>query len=204
MVKQKHAVNATVAGLHALGIEVDLASLPAMFEEALREMRHTLYPPDPAADLPVEETAALRRGGFKMTAARATGGSALAQTAAEYAALMETSLGAGETAQRLGVDPSRVRQLLSARKIYGLQVKGSWRVPQFQFDGGDRPLPGLEEVVPSLPKNLHPVAVYRWFINSNPDLVPEGQEAPLSPRDWLLAGYSPRVPAELAADLDNL
>lgn len=203
--KHKPAATVTVAQLHALGMEVDLASLPAMFEEALREMRHTLYPPDPAADLPVEETAALRRGGFRMTAARGMGGgSVLAQTAAEYAALMETSLAAGETARRLGVDPSRVRQLLSARKIYGLQVKGSWRVPQFQFDSGDRLLPGLEEVVPNLPKTLHPVAVYRWFTSPNPDLLPEGQDEPLSPRDWLLAGYSPRVPAELAADLDNL
>lgn len=202
--KRKPAANATVAQLHALGLEVDLTSLPAMLEEALREMRHTLYPPDPAADLPVEETAALRRGGFRMTAARGTGGSALAQTAAEYAALMETSLAAGETAQRLGVDPSRIRQLLAARKLYGLQVKGSWRVPLFQFDSGGRLLPGLEEVVPNLPRNLHPVAVYRWFTSPNPDLVPEGREQGLSPRDWLLAGYSPRVPAALAADLDNL
>lgn len=202
--KRKPAINATVAYLHAVGLEVDLTSLPAMLEEALREMRHTLYPPDPAADLPVEETAALRRGGFKMAAARGTGRSALAQTAAEYAALMETSLSAGETAQRLGVDPSRVRQLLSARKLYGLQVKGSWRVPQFQFDGADRLLPGLEEVVPNLPKNLHPVAVYSWFTTPNSDLVPEGQEEPFSPRDWLLAGHSPQVPAELASDLDNL
>lgn len=201
--RRKPAVHPTVAYLHAVGLEVDLASLPAMFEEALREMRHTLYPPDPAADLPEEETAALRRGGFRMTPARGTGGSALAQTAAEYAALMETSLAAGETARRLGVDPSRVRQLLAARKIYGLQVRGAWRIPLFQFDDS-RLLPGLEEVVPHLPASLHPVAVYRWFTSPNSDLVPEGSEEPLSPREWLLAGYSPEVPAHLAADLDNL
>jgi hypothetical protein len=51
-------------------------------------MRHTLYPPDAVADVPEEEMAALRRGGFQMTATGETE-SALAQTAAEYAVLRE-------------------------------------------------------------------------------------------------------------------
>lgn len=48
------------------------------------------------------------------------------------------------------------------------------------------------------------MGVYRWFTERNPDLILEGMEHPLSPREWLLAGYTPRTVAELAADLDNL
>jgi len=59
-------------------------------------------------------------------------------------------------------------------------------------------------VVSALPKELHPVAVYLWFTLPNPDLAPEDLDRELSPREWLLGGYSPSVAAELAADLDNL
>jgi len=47
----------------------------------------------------------------------------------------------------------------------------------------------------------HPVAVYRWFTLPNSDLVPEDLNRELSPREWLVAGYSPKLVAELAADL---
>lgn len=193
----------TRAYLHARGLSIEPEDLPPLLEEALDEMRCILFPDNPAADLPAAETAALRRGGFTMEPAVPGASSALARTAAEYAALRETSLTAAETAQRLGVDPSRVRQLLAARKLYGLQIKGAWKIPAFQFEG-DRPLSGLDEVVSALPKDLHPVGVYHWFTEPNPDLILEGMEHPLSPRQWLLAGYSPRTVAELAADLDNL
>ena len=190
----------TLAYLHARGLDVEPGNLPPMLEEALAEMRRTLFPPDPAADLPAAETAALRRGGLEMTPAHAW---ALARTASEYAALLETSLAAGDAARKLGLDPSRIRQLLAARRIYGLQVKGAWRIPLFQFDG-DRLLPGLEDVVPLLAEDLHPVAVYRWFTTPNPDLSPHPFDSALSPREWLLAGYPAILVAELAAHLDSL
>ena len=193
----------TRAYLHARGLDIEPEDLPPLLEEALDEMRRILFPDDPAADLPAAETAALRRGGFTMEPADPGAVSALARTAAEYAALRKTSFTAVETAQRLGVDPSRVRQLLAARKLYGLQIKGAWRIPAFQFDG-ERLLPGLDEVIPALPKDLHPVGIYHWFTEPNPDLSPDEGKQRMSPREWLLAGYPPRVVAELAADLDSL
>ncbi len=202
-VRGESALDGTLAYLHARGLDILPDDLSPMLQEALDTMHRTLYPADPAADLPAAETAALRRGGFRMVPAAAAGGGALARTAAEYAALLETSLAAGDTAELLGVDPSRIRQLLAARRIYGLQVKGAWRIPLFQFDR-NRLLPGLEEVMPRLHGSLHPVAVYRWFTTENPDLAPEDLDRPLSPREWLLAGYPPAAVAELAADLDSL
>lgn len=202
-VRRSVVAQSTIAYLHARGLQIEPESLSPLFEDALRDMRRTLYPPDPAADLSVPEVEALRRGGFELAPVTADSSNALAQTAAEYAVLCDTSLTAGETARKLKVDPSRVRQLLSARKIYGLQIRGAWKIPVFQFDG-DRLLPGLEEVVPALPKDLHPVGVYHWFTTPNPDLAPEELERALSPREWLLTGRSPSTVADLAADLDNL
>ncbi len=197
------AVDDTLAYLHARGITIEPQGLSSLLEEALGDMRRTLFPSDPAADLPAEETAALRRGGFALLPGKRENANALARTAADYAALLATSLTVNQAAQTLGLDPSRIRQLLAARKIYGLQIKGVWSIPMFQFDG-PRLLPGLEEVVPSLPRDLHPVAVYRWFTMPNPDLFPENVDRELSPREWLLAGYAPRVIAQLGADLDSL
>jgi len=196
-------MDGTLAYLHARGLDVQPGDLSPMLAEALETMHRTLYPPDPSADLPAAETAALRRGGFRIAPAEAASSGALARTAAEYAAILETSLAAGDAARVLRVDPSRIRQLLAARRIYGLQVKGAWRIPLFQFDR-DRLLPGLEEVVPRLAEGLHPVAVYRWLTTENPDLAPEDLDRALSPREWLLAGYPPAAVAELAADLDSL
>jgi hypothetical protein len=197
------AADATLAYLHARGLTIEPQGLSSLLEEALGEMRRTLFPSDPAADLPAEETAALRRGGFELMPGKRENANALARTAADYAALLATSLTVNRAAQTLELDPSRIRQLLAARKLYGFQIKGVWSIPMFQFDG-PRLLPGLEEVLPSLPRDLHPVAVYRWFTIPNPDLSPEDLDRDLSPRDWLLAGYAPKVVTQLGTDLDNL
>jgi hypothetical protein len=193
----------TRAYLHARGLDIEPEDLPPLLEEALDEMRRVLFPEDPAADLPAAETAALQRGGFTMELADSGPASTLARTAAEYAVLRETSLTAAETARRLEVDINQVHQLLASRQLYGLQVRGAWRIPAFQFEG-EHLLPGLDEVVPALPKDLHPVGIYHWFTESNPDLSSEEGEHRMSPRDWLLAGYPPRAVAELATDLDSL
>jgi hypothetical protein len=197
------AAQSTLAYLHARGLQVEPEDLPSLLKEALQDMRQTLFPANPEADLTAPEVAALKRGGFELAPLSSTSSDALARTAAEYAVLRDTSLTAAETAQKLGVDPSRVRQLLAARKIYGLQIRGAWKIPLFQLVD-DRLLPGLEEVVPALPKDLHPIAVYHWFTTPSPDLTPESLGRALSPREWLLTGHSPTLVAELATDLDNL
>ncbi len=201
--EREHETAKARAYLHARGLAIEPEDLPPMLEGALDEMRCVLFPDNPAADLPADETAALRRGGFTMGPAPSDPSSALARTVAEYAALRQKSLTVAEAALQLGVDPSRVRQLLAARQLYGLQVKGAWRIPAFQLEG-ERLLPGLDEVVPMLPKNLHPVGVYHWFTEPNPDLTSAEVEHQLSPREWLLAGYPSRTVAELATDLDSL
>jgi hypothetical protein len=123
-------------------------------------------------DLTRAEARALERGGFSLAPADLGTEDPLARTAAEYAALLKASLATADLAARLGVDPSRIRQRLTARPptLYGIRLESGWVIPQFQLDAG-RLIPGLVEVVPQLDSDLHPLTVLRWFTTPNPDLL---------------------------------
>jgi len=54
-------------------------------------------------------------------------------------------------------------------------------------------------VLPSVPRDLSPVALYHWLTHPDPDLVLD--ESPLSPLRWLQCGGDPHLVAELAEDL---
>jgi len=163
----------------------------------------TFYRPDPRPDLTHAEARVLERGGFSLAPADLGTEDPLARTAAEYAALLKASLATAELAARLGLDPSRIRQRLTARPptLYGIRLKSNWVIPQFQLDAG-RLIPSLAEVVPQLDPDLHPVTVLRWFTTPNPDLVSDEQRGrTLSPRDWLRLGMPAGPVVALAKDL---
>lgn len=197
---------ATLAYLHAHGLSVAAQALEPMVEQAIERLQRRLYRPDPGADLTAAEVAALKRGGFELepvTGAAEDDDDPLARTVAEYAAILETGLTTADAAARLGVDPSRVRQMLTADppRLYGIRTQAGWSLPRFQFDG-DRLVPGAGEVLGRIDPELHPVAVYRWFTSPNPDLADERlSPRPLAPREWLLLGLAPEPVTELAADL---
>jgi len=124
----------------------------------------------------------------------------LSQSIVDYMALIETSLTAADAARLLGVDVSRVRQRLRERSLFGVEYEGEWRLPRFQFERRHL-LPGLVEVVSSLPAEANALEIAEWFLSPNPDLEVEGRETPLSPREWLLRGMPPERVAELARQL---
>lgn len=195
----------TVAYLHTHGIRVAPSTLDEMVREAVARLQRTLYRPDPRPDLTESEAAALRQGGFVLEPTELGAEDPLVQTAAEFAALLKESLPTAAAAERLGVDPSRIRQRLTSEppSLYGIRLESGWVIPQFQFEG-DAPLPGLADVVSGLDPELHPVSVYRWFTLPCSDLVleREGEEPRrLSPRDWLRLGLPVQPVAELAANL---
>ncbi len=164
-------------------------------------MPRGLYRDDPQRDLTTAEVEALRDGGFALEGEDVGEDDPLARTAAEYAALVQTSLTTAGAAARLPVEPSRIRQRLTERPptLYGIRLGSGWRIPEFQFEG-DGLLPGWSEVVAALDPEPHPISVYRWLTTPNVDL--EDQEGRrLSPRDWLRLGLEPPAVAELAADL---
>ncbi|HSG38372.1 MAG TPA: hypothetical protein VLE27_01945 [Thermoanaerobaculia bacterium] len=195
--------SSTLAYLHTHGIEVAPEALDPMVREAVNRLQRTLYPKSSRADLTAAEVEALEEGGFNLEPIEPGSEDPLAQTVAEYVALLKSSLTTTAAADRLGVDPSRIRQRLTSQppSLYGIRVNNGWYIPEFQFDG-DRLIQGTGEVVARLDPELHPVSVFRWFTTPSPELsADEMRGRNLSPREWLRMGLPVRPVVELAASL---
>ncbi len=193
------ALGNDTAFLHAHGIAVSPATLDKQLAAAVSQLQRTLYG-ESRDELTESELRVLQVGGFDLDLHKQEGADPLAQAAAEYAALLKTSLTTATVAARLGVDQSRIRQRLAERTLYGFRQESQWLIPAFQFVQ-DRLLPGIGEVVSRLEPELHPVTVMRWFLTPQPDLYVEAIDRILSPRDWLRLGYPTGPLAELAARL---
>lgn len=189
----------TEEALRHVGIRATPDQLERMVLAALGEMNPVLTTEEPSREWPPMELAALARGGFSFEPVQGQiADDPIASTVALQTALVATSVSVIEAAHSLGLNPSRIRQRLAARTLYGLKTIGGWRLPAFQFDQG-RPLPGIERILPYLDRSLHPVAVYSWFTAPDPDL--EVSDVPVSPRDWLRLGNDPDAVARLATAL---
>jgi hypothetical protein len=139
-------------------------------------------------DLPAAEMEALRSvGALKDKASVQAENDPLIKSQAQYMALLEDSLSAAVAAKLLRVDVSRVRQRLRERSLFGIEYEGSWRLPRFQFERR-LVIPGLAQVLKSLPPDLFPLDIVDWFVLPDPDLQLDSDTAPLSPRQWLLSG----------------
>ncbi len=151
-------------------------------------------------DLSAAETEALRSvGALKdMTSVRPES-DPLIKSQAQYMALLEDSLSAADAAKLLRVDVSRVRQRLREGSLFGIEYEGSWRLPRFQFERRLM-IPGLAQVLKSLPSDLFPLDVVDWFVLPDPDLRMDSDAAPLSPREWLLSGRPIEAVIILARD----
>jgi hypothetical protein len=159
--------------------------------------------PAEASVLTAEEERVLASGGFDTSPLRAEETEPLARTAIEYARLLQSSLNVEQAAARLNVDPSRIRQRLAAepRTLYGVKEGRSWRLPKFQF-AGMKLVPGIDQVFAALPRDLHVVAVQRWFTTPHSDLHADPkEEQSIAPLDWLRTGGAPEVVAELAREI---
>jgi hypothetical protein len=193
----------TVAFLHTHGIEVMPEDLDPLVKEAVARLQRTLYRRSSRADLTESEAKALEGGGFVLDPGNGHERDPLAETVAEYAALLKSSLSTSDVAKRLGVDSSRIRQRLTSQPptLYGIRIGTSWYIPEFQLEG-DALVRGLGEVVAHLDPELHPVAVFRWFTSASPDLsTGDAEGRNLSPRDWLRLGFPVQTVVELASNL---
>lgn len=181
--------------LAARGIELDPNALADAIEASIQEAGVPPYP-DPSEHLTSEELDLLAKGGFE-EGDRVIGiRDPIILGAIDFAVLRLTALDTKAAATRLKVNDSRIRQRLSHRELYGIKVGDGWRLPVFQFVH-DGLVPNIERVIPKLDPSLSPVAVFRWFTLSNPDLaLPDGTK--LSPLQWLVSGHDPEVAAELA------
>jgi hypothetical protein len=186
--------------LRSLGVDQSPEAVEALLYRAIERAVDPRPPAKPIHELTRAEAAVLERGGVDLAPPPADADDPLLATAVEYAALLATALSVDEAATLLGVHPSRVRQRLTARTLYGIRHANVWRLPRFQF-AGSRLVPGAERVFPALAPGAHPVAVARWFTAPDADLVVGPDERSVSPRDWLAGGGDPGEVARLAAEL---
>ncbi|MBI2709159.1 MAG: helix-turn-helix domain-containing protein [Actinobacteria bacterium] len=103
-----------------------------------------------------------------------------------------------EAATHLGVTPSRVRQRLAARSLYGVRVGGRWRIPEWQLRG-PATIPHLATILRNLRPELHPLTVHGFFTAPKPELQRDGR--PMEPIAWLATGGDPTELIRLAAAL---
>ena len=185
--------------LRQVGIRATPDQVERLLLAALSHMKSVPTGVDPAQELSPSALAALQRGGFTLAPVSGTSDDdPLARTIATYSALLTSGLTVQEASRLLGVNTSRIRQRLIGRTLFGIKGAHGWRLPTFQF-GASGTLPGIAQVLPRLDPELHPVAVYSWFTEPDPDLQVDGTA--VSPRDWLASGHDPEVVAAIASDL---
>lgn len=196
--------------LERAGITVGADEIEHLLNDAIARWVPPYVPPDARTGLPPATLAALRAVGVPpgdLAPLQPDEPRPDLHAAAAYAGLAASALTVSRTAARLGVDPSRIRQRLAARTLFGLRVDGTWRLPLFQFtDDGRRIVPGFGSIAPRL-ANVHPLDAATWFTTPHGDLVVsagDGEEVALSPRDWLLGGGDPTDLLPLVDELRGL
>jgi hypothetical protein len=189
--------------LHEQGVVVGEGEFLALVRETFEGIAEKDLWAEPELELPPEELEVLHSGGFSTTREALGSDDPVFRAALDFSALIASALSTKQAAVMLGVDPSRIRQRLTGRpcSLFGVKRHGGWLLPRFQFSGKTE-VPGISQIAPHLDPNLNPVAVARWFLSPNPDLVvDEGDGQPVSPRDWLVSGQSPKDVVRLAEGL---
>jgi hypothetical protein len=188
----------TIDVLRKRGIDLSDEEFAVLLDDALDGLTAEVDD-DPTRSLTPAEAAALAAGGADLRPLGAEEPGPRAATAAAYGALLAGGLTVAEAAARLDVDPSRVRHRLADRTLWGIRLRAGWRLPAVQFADDGGMVPGLDRVLPAIPADLHPVAVWRWLTTPIPDLSLDG--SPVAPLPWLAAGGRPDQVAVLAAGL---
>jgi len=114
----------------------------------------------------------------------------------QHALMVANAVPIAGAAQRLGVDPSRLRQrikegtLLAVRRPQGR----GWLIPAFQLtDDGE--IPHLARVLAVAQRHLSPLSVACAFE------IPDEELDDMSPRDWLISGGDPAPVERIVAGL---
>jgi hypothetical protein len=159
-------------------------------EDMLAALRTMPAIPPWAAELSADEARLLDASGFTEDPDAYAG--VAADVLARMGLLINTAVSANEVASALGVNKSRVRQRRLARTLWAIYDNGAWVFPVMQFEADpktgvlNRQVRGLEQVLPALPGNLHPVAIAGFLDTPHPDLALAGR--PMTPKQWLHSG----------------
>lgn len=178
------------------GLRVDPDEFLTLVEDAARQLSPA--DPDPADYFNPEQQQALAAVGLDLAPRRRRDGDYRARAVAAQAVLRDSALTVAEAAETIGVDSSRVRHRLLARRLSGWKERGGWRLPAWQF-GGNGVLPGLEAVLAACPDDQPPLVIAAFMTTPQSDLLIDGE--PTTPRQWLLASGDPNPVAKLASTL---
>jgi hypothetical protein len=178
------------------GLRVDPRQFLSLVEDAARRLSPPH--PDPAGYFTGDQRDALRDVGLDLSPLREDEPDGRARAVAEQAVLHDSALTVGEAAETIGVDTSRIRHRLLARRLMGWKDRGGWRLPAWQFtDKGV--LPGLEIVLAALPTDQPALVVASFMTTPQEDLLARSRA--ITPSEWLQAGGDPQRVARLAAML---
>jgi hypothetical protein len=184
--------------LRDAGLEVDADLFWDFLRAAFKSVIRSRPATGQGSSLTAAEIAELDKGGMRAKSSLSFYSDARAKTAAHLTALLTSSLTTADAAKRLGVDASRVRQMLLDRSLLGFKNGNEWRVLDLQF-AGDHLVPNIGAVSRALPAELPVVAIANWLTTPEADLERNGE--PVSPIVWLAEGGDARPVAALAADL---
>jgi hypothetical protein len=99
-----------------------------------------------------------------------------------------------ETAAILGVDRSRISRRITGNALWAFDLRGNRRIPRWQFLDG-KPLPGLDVIVPAIPRDATPAVLDAFMHTPQPDFDDR------TPIEYLAAGGNPTLVAEFIEDL---
>ena len=151
-------------------------------------------------ELTPEEQQALIDGGVDLESAPTT--DPLAETAVQFAAIIETSLSTKAAGERLGIPENRIRQMIARRTLYSVLIDNRRHIPAFQFERDGSLTPNIAKVNAALSADLHPVEVFAWYTEPDPDLfLGDDVDECVSPLAWLRSGGSVQKVAALARRL---
>jgi hypothetical protein len=99
-----------------------------------------------------------------------------------------------EAATILGVDRSRVSRRITGKALWAFDLQGSRRIPRWQFLG-DELLPGLDVIVPAIPRGTTPTILDALMHTPQTDFDDR------TPIEHLAAGGDPALVAGFIEDL---
>lgn len=178
-----------VGALHALLMGADVAA-----EQLSRRTSTTPIPP-----LGRDEAALLDAAGLVDSTHDVD---PLERTRVELELMLRQAATLKDAARELKVSSGRLRQRLSKeRSLYGMKDGRAWRIPRFQFAKKGRLVRNIDQVLPNISSEAHPLSVHTWFTSPHQDLVAGIDQRPVTPIAWLEAGNDPTVVAKLAIEL---
>jgi len=109
---------------------------------------------------------------------------------------LSRSMSIKEAAVLLQIDRSRVSRRITGKALWAFDINGNRRIPRWQFLGRQL-VPGLDVIVPAIPRDATPSAVEAFMKTPQPDF---GDRTPI---EYLAAGGDPTLIAGFISDISR-